>query len=249
MDRAATIVLIPARRASTRLPDKVLADIHGEPMIVHVWRRATEAAVGDVAVAAAEPEITHAVEAVGGRAILTRSDHASGSDRVHEALAALDPGRRYQAVVNVQGDLPAIDPVSIRAALAALRTPDVDIATVCAEIRDPAERADPNVVKLVAGFGGARQARALYFTRTTAPSGDGPLYHHIGLYAWRRAALERFVALPPSPLELRERLEQLRALEAGMRIEAALVDTVPLGVDTAADLAKARALLAPQPRP
>lgn len=245
MDRAATIVLIPARRASTRLPDKVLADIHGEPMIVHVWRRAAEAAVGPVAVAAAEPEIARAVAAAGGRAVLTRPDHASGSDRIREALDTLDPGGECAAVVNLQGDLPTVDPGTVRAALAALDAPGADLATACAEIRDPAERADPNVVKLVAGFApGARRARALYFTRAPAPAGDGPLYHHIGLYAWRRAALDRFVALPPSPLERRERLEQLRALEAGMRVEAALVDAVPIGVDTPADLERARAALA-----
>ncbi len=245
MDRAATIVLIPARRASTRLPDKALADIHGEPMIVHVWRRAAEAAVGPVAVAAAEPEIARAVAAAGGRAVLTRPDHASGSDRIREALDIIDPGGECAAVVNVQGDLPTVDPGTVRAALAALDAPGADLATACAEIRDPAERADPNVVKLVAGFApGARRARALYFTRAQAPAGDGPLYHHIGLYAWRRAALDRFTALPPSPLERRERLEQLRALEAGMRVEAALVDAVPIGVDTAADLERARAALA-----
>lgn len=245
MDRAATIVLIPARRASTRLPDKVLADIHGEPMIVHVWRRAAEAGVGPVAVAAAEPEIARAVAAAGGRAVLTRPDHTSGSDRIREALDVIDPGGECAAVVNLQGDLPTVDPGTVRAALAALDAPGADLATACAEIRDPEERADPNVVKLVAGFApGARRARALYFTRAQAPAGDGPLYHHIGLYAWRRAALDRFVALPPSPLETRERLEQLRALEAGMRIEAALVDAVPIGVDTPADLERARAALA-----
>lgn len=245
MDRDTTIVLVPARLASARLPGKVLADIAGTPMIVHVWRRAVEAAVGDVVVAAAEPEIADAVKAAGGRAVLTEPGHASGSDRIHEALAALDPERRYRAVVNVQGDLPTIEPASVRAALAALRESGADLATICAEIRDPAERGDPNVVKAIAGFAaGARRARALCFTRAAAPAGDGPLYHHIGLYAWRRAALERFVSLPPSPLEVREKLEQLRALEAGMSIEAALVDAVPLGVDTAADLEKARRMLA-----
>lgn len=245
MDRAAAIVLIPARLASTRLPGKPLADIHGAPMIVHVWRRAVEADVGPVAVAAADPEIVRAVEAAGGRAALTRPDHASGSDRIREALCALDPGGARAAVVNLQGDLPTLDPGTVRAALAALDAPGADLATACAEIRDPAERADPNVVKLVAGFApGARRARALYFTRAQAPAGAGPLYHHIGLYAWRRAALDRFAALPPSPLERRERLEQLRALEAGMRVEAALVDSVPIGVDTAADLERARAALA-----
>lgn len=246
MTRASAIVVVPARRASTRLPDKVLADIHGAPMIVHVWRRAVEAGVGDVAVAAAEAEIVRAVEAEGGRAVLTPPDLPSGSDRVHAALAALDPEGRYDIVVNLQGDLPTVDPASVRAACAALRESDADLATVCAEIRDPAERRNPNVVKLVAGFApGARRARALYFTRAPAPAGDGPLYHHIGLYAWRRAALARFVGLPPSPLEKREKLEQLRALEAGMTAAAALVDAAPHGVDTAEDLERARAALAP----
>ena len=248
MTRASTVVVIPARRASTRLPDKVLADIHGAPMIVHVWRRAVEAAVGDVVVAAAEAEIVRAIEAAGGRATLTRPDLPSGSDRVHEALCALDPERRYDTVVNLQGDLPTVAPASVRAACAALRESGADLATVCAEIRHPDERGNPNVVKLVAGFApGARRARALCFTRATAPAGDGPLYHHIGLYAWRRAALARFVALPPSVLETREKLEQLRALEAGMTVEAALVDAAAPGVDTAEDLEKARAALAPEP--
>ena len=240
-----TIIVIPARLASTRLADKVLADIHGEPMIVHVWRRATEAQIGDVLVACDTPAIADAVSQAGGRAQLTRPDHPSGSDRICEALSAVDPDRRYQNVVNVQGDLPTIDPVSIRAALDLLDDPQVDIGTIAAVITDPEERTNPNVVKVFAGFEETtRRTRALAFTRATAPTGDGPLYHHIGLYAYRRDALERFVGLPPSPLEKRERLEQLRALEAGMRIDVALVDTVPLGVDTAADLDRARDLLA-----
>ena len=239
------IVLIPARLASTRLPGKVLADINGAPMIVHVWRRAVEADVGPVVVACADAAICEAVERAGGRAQPTAPELPSGSDRIHAALAALDPARRYARVVNLQGDLPTISPADIRTALALLDSPAVDIATLAAEIEDDAERADPNVVKVVAGFAaGARRARALYFTRVAAPWGEGPHYHHIGLYAYRRDALERFVALAPSALERRERLEQLRALEAGLRIEVALVDTVPLGVDTAADLAAARRLLA-----
>ena len=238
-----TILLIPARLKSTRLADKVLADIAGVPMVVQVWRRAAEAAVGRAVVACDDQAIFDAVVGAGGEAVMTRPDHPSGSDRIHEALCTLDPDRACDAVVNVQGDLPTIDPASIRAALAALG-PGVDIATICAEIRAPEERTNPNVVKVCAAFPeGRRVARALYFTRATAPAGDGPLYHHIGLYAYRRAALEAFVALPPSPLERRERLEQLRALEAGMRIDAALVDAVPLGVDTADDLARARRLL------
>ncbi|MBT5107096.1 MAG: 3-deoxy-manno-octulosonate cytidylyltransferase [Rhodospirillaceae bacterium] len=246
------VVLIPARLASTRLPNKPLADIHGEPMIVHVWRRAMEAEIGRVVVAAAEADIADAIIAVGGEAVLTRPDHASGSDRIFEALSTIDPGREHDAIVNIQGDLPTVEAAAIRAAFAPLANPDVDIATIAAEITEPAERTNPNVVKAVAGFtsgggdGAAHPiARALYFTRASAPSGDGPLYHHIGLYAYRRAALERFVEIAPSPLEQREKLEQLRALEAGMRIDVALVDTVPLGVDTPVELARARKMLAP----
>jgi 3-deoxy-manno-octulosonate cytidylyltransferase (CMP-KDO synthetase) len=227
---------------STRLPRKPLADICGEPMIVHVWRRACEADVGPVVVAADEGVIVEAVEAAGGRAILTRADHASGSDRIAEALGRLDPDRRYDIVVNVQGDLPTIEPQAVRAA-AALES--ADIVTLAAPIARAEERDDPNVVKAVGTSIGERRLRALYFTRATAPWGPGELLHHIGLYAYARPALERFVALPPSPLELRERLEQLRALEAGMRIDIALVDVVPLGVDTAQDLARARERLTP----
>ncbi|MBF5094079.1 3-deoxy-manno-octulosonate cytidylyltransferase [Azospirillum sp. INR13] len=238
------IVVIPARMASTRLPGKPLADILGAPMIVHVLRRAREAAIGPVVVACAEPEIARAVEAAGGTAVLTRPDHPSGSDRIFEALRLIDPEGRHDAVVNVQGDLPTIEPESVRAVFAPLSDPEVDIATLVVEITREEERTDPNVVKAVLELpAGARQGRALYFTRATAPTGDGPLYHHIGLYAYRRAALERFVSLPPSVLEQRERLEQLRALADGMRIDAAVVDAVPLGVDTPADLERACALL------
>ncbi len=238
------VVLIPARLASTRLPDKPLAEIAGAPLIVHVWRRATAAAIGPVFVACAEEAIAEAVRAAGGEAVTTRSDHASGSDRIFEALGRIDPEGRFDAVVNVQGDLPTIAPEVPRAALALLAREGVDIGTVAAPIRDPGERDDPNVVKaVVSAPPEASGGRALYFTRATAPAGDGPLYHHIGIYAYRRASLARFVALPPSPLEVRERLEQLRALEAGMRIDVAFVDSVPLGVDTPADLRRARALL------
>ena len=232
--------------AATRLPGKPLADIAGTPMIVHVLRRAQAARLGPVVVATDSPEIEAAVRACGGQAVMTRSDHASGSDRIFEALGLVDPGQRAEIVVNVQGDLPALDPADIIAALGPLADPAVDIATLAAEIRREAERTDPNVVKVVGTpVGPARPARlrALYFTRATAPAGEGPLYHHIGLYAYRRAALQRFVALPPSPLEQREKLEQLRALEAGMRIDVSLVDSVPLGVDTPEDLARARAML------
>jgi 3-deoxy-manno-octulosonate cytidylyltransferase (CMP-KDO synthetase) len=238
------IVIIPARLASTRLPDKPLADICGEPMIVHVWRRALEAGVGPVVVAAAEPSIAEAVEKAGGTAILTDPGLPSGSDRIHQALIRYDPVNTYDAVINLQGDLPTIEPQPIRAALDLLSDPTVDIGTLAAEIIRAEERSDPNVVKAVFPLApGARRGRALYFTRAPAPFGDGPLYHHIGLYAYRRAALERFIALPPGILEQRERLEQLRALEAGMRIDVALVDTVPLGVDTPADLDRARTML------
>lgn len=239
------IVVIPARLQATRLPRKPLADIAGEPMIVHVWRRAVEAGIGPVLVACAEEEIAAAVRAAGGTAVLTRPDHPSGSDRVFEALEIHDPERRFDAVVNIQGDLPTIDPAVIQAVFAPLSDPNVDIATLATEIVEPSERDNPNVVKAVVAAGpGAASGRALYFSRAAVPSGDGPLYHHIGLYAFKRAALARFVALPQGVLERRERLEQLRALENGMRIDAALIDTVPLGVDTPADLERARALLA-----
>ncbi len=243
------IVLIPARLKATRLPHKPLADINGEPMIVHVWRRAREADVGPVLVAAGEAEIVDAVRQAGGAAVLTKPDHPSGSDRIREAVERFDPDRRHDAVVNVQGDLPTIEPRAVRAALAPLDDAAVDIATIAAEIVRDEEKANPNVVKAVVAFtrGGSGgippMGRALYFTRATAPAGEGPLYHHIGLYAYRRAALERFVKMPPGVLERRERLEQLRALEAGMRIDVALVDTVPLGVDTEADLSRARRML------
>jgi 3-deoxy-manno-octulosonate cytidylyltransferase (CMP-KDO synthetase) len=240
------IVLIPARLASTRLPNKPLADIHGKPMIVRVWERAMAAGIGPVAVAAAEPEIVQAVESAGGRGILTDPALPSGSDRIHAALGQLDPGASHDVVVNLQGDLPAIDPAALRAVVEALGA-EADIATLAAEIVEERERTDPNVVKAVLALPpGGRTGRALYFTRATAPTGPGPLWHHIGIYAYRRAALARFVGLPPSPLEQRERLEQLRALEAGMRIDAAVVDTIPLGVDTPADLERVRTLLKKQ---
>jgi 3-deoxy-manno-octulosonate cytidylyltransferase (CMP-KDO synthetase) len=243
----APIVLIPARMASTRLPNKPLADIHGEPMIVHVWRRAVESDVGPVTVACAEPEIARAVEEAGGNAVLTRADHPTGSDRIWEALERLDPDGRHDAVVNVQGDLPTVDPGTVRAAFEALRDPAIDIGTVCALVGAEHERTDPAVVKPVVAFApGQSVARAHYFSRATVPSGDGPIYHHIGLYAYRREALRRFIQLPQGLLEKRERLEQLRALENGMRIAVALVDTVPLGVDTPGDLERARLLLMPR---
>lgn len=230
--------------ASTRLPGKPLADIAGEPMIVHVWRRANEAAIGPVVVACAEPEVADAVRAAGGEAVLTDPGHPSGSDRIHEALTRIDPDGRFDAVVNVQGDLPTVEPATIRAAFGPLADAQVDIATLAVGIADAAEHGNPNVVKAVVELApGSSTGRALYFTRCAAPWGGGPLFHHVGLYAYRRAALERFVRLPPAELEKREKLEQLRALAAGMRIDVAVVDAVPLGVDTPAELERARAVL------
>jgi 3-deoxy-manno-octulosonate cytidylyltransferase (CMP-KDO synthetase) len=235
------LILIPARMASTRLPGKPLADIAGQPMIVHVLRRAEAARLGPVVVATDDETIATAVEKAAGRAIMTRSDHPSGSDRIFEALGVLDPEGRVRIVVNVQGDLPTLAPHDLAASLKPLEDAAVDIATLAAEIRTAAERNNPNVVKVSGTPLGHRRLHALSFSR--APLADGAHYHHIGLYAYRRAALERFVALPPSPREQRERLEQLRALDAGMRIDAMIVDSVPLGVDTPQDLEVARALL------
>jgi len=237
------LILIPARMAATRLPGKPLIDIAGEPMIVHVLRRAQEAKLGPVVVATDAGGIATAVEKAGGLAVLTRSDHASGSDRIYEALEIVDPEGKAKIIVNMQGDLPTLPPGDLKAALGPLNDPVVDIATLAAEIVRPEERSNPNVVKVVGAPVAPRRLHALYFTRATAPTGEGPLYHHIGLYAYRRAALERFVKLPPSALEKREKLEQLRALEAGMRIDVAIVDSVPLGVDTPEDLEAARARL------
>jgi len=238
------LVLIPARLAATRLPNKPLAEIAGEPMIVHVWRRAVEAGIGPVAVATDAPDIAEAVARAGGRAVMTRTDHVSGSDRIFEAVEKLDPAGRHDVVVNVQGDLPTIDPAAIAASIVPLSDPAVDIATLVAVIARDEEKTNPNVVKMVGSPISSSRLRALYFTRATAPYGDGPLYHHIGLYAYRRKALQRFVGLAPSPLEMREKLEQLRALEAGMRIDAVVVDDVPLGVDTPHDLDRAREIIA-----
>ena len=238
-----TIILVPARMASTRLPGKPLADIAGRPMIVHVARRAAESGLGRVVVATDSAEVAGAVRAGGFEAVMTGTHHQSGSDRIFEALNAVDPAGEVETVVNVQGDLPTIEPASIRAAVGPLADPAVDIATLGVEIVRDEEKTNPNVVKIVGSPRGGARLRALYFTRATAPWGEGPLYHHIGLYAYRRAALERFVGLPPSVLEKRERLEQLRALEAGMRIDAEIVDSVPLGVDTPEDLDRARQIL------
>ncbi|MHA1553833.1 MAG: 3-deoxy-manno-octulosonate cytidylyltransferase [Alphaproteobacteria bacterium] len=236
-------IIIPARMAASRLPGKPMADIHGQPMIVHVWRRAVEADLGPVAVATDDETIAGAIGDVGGTAIMTGTHHVNGSGRIHEALQRL-PGTP-DIILNLQGDLPNLTPSAAKAALRPLANEAVAIGTVAVEITDAHERTDPHVVKVVGTPSGERLLRALYFTRATAPAGDGPLYHHIGLYAYRREALERYVALAPTPLERREKLEQLRALESGMRIDVALVDEVPLGVDTPADLERARALLAP----
>ncbi len=240
-----TLVVIPARMQSTRLPNKPLADIHGVPMIVHVWRRAMAAETGRVVVATDAQEIMAAITAAGGEAVMTRADHVSGSDRVFEAVNQIDPEGDFDIILNLQGDLPTLEAQPIRDCLAPLQDKGPHIATIAAEIKDPAERTNPNVVKVVGTPTSVpRRLRALLFTRATAPYGDGPLYHHIGIYAYRRSALERFVGLRPSPLERREKLEQLRALEDGMRIDVTLVDTVPLGVDTPDDLERARRLLA-----
>ncbi len=242
------LIVIPARMASTRLPGKPLAELCGAPMIVQVWRRAIEAGIGPVLVAADCAPIVEAIKAAGGEALLTDPELPSGSDRIFAALGQYDPGGRFEVIVNLQGDLPTIDPASVRASLVPLQDDAVDIATLAARILREEERGDPNVVKAVGSKLGPSRLRALYFTRATAPWGEGDLYHHIGLYAYRRAALERFVALPPSPLERREKLEQLRALEAGMRIDVEIVDSVPLGVDTPRDLERAREILNGQDR-
>lgn len=238
------IVVIPARLASTRLPHKPLADIAGQPMIVHVWRRAVAAGIGPVVVACGDIEILDAVKEAGGDAVYTNPDHASGSDRVFEAVSTVDPRKRHDCVVNVQGDLPTIEPAAIRAALEPLAEPLCAIATLAAGLRDAAERDNPNVVKVALALPpGGTCARALDFSRAPTAVAGAELYHHIGLYAFRRAALDRFVRLPRGGRELEERLEQLRAMENGLRIDARLVDTVPFGVDTPADLARARDIL------
>ncbi|SDN92433.1 3-deoxy-manno-octulosonate cytidylyltransferase [Afipia sp. GAS231] len=246
MTETRNLVLIPARMAATRLPGKPLMDIGGLPMIVHVLRRALEAQIGRVAVATDTPEIAAAVRAHGGEAVMTRADHPSGSDRIYEAMTILDPEGKAEIIVNLQGDFPTITPDTIRSVLPPLAEPAVDISTLASEIHTEEEDRAPSVVKAIGSPIGPRRLRALYFTRATAPTGDGPRYHHIGLYAYRRAALERFVTLPPSPLEQQEKLEQLRALEAGMRIDVMIVDTVPRGVDTPADLETARRILKPR---
>jgi 3-deoxy-manno-octulosonate cytidylyltransferase (CMP-KDO synthetase) len=237
------LIVIPARLAATRLPMKPLAEIAGEAMIVQVWRRAIEAQIGPVLVACDDRRVVEAVELAGGIAVMTRPDHPSGSDRIFEAVETFDPYGRHDTIINLQGDLPTIDPASINAAVLPLADPSVDIATLGTVITRDDERSNPNVVKIIGSNIGPNRLRCFYFTRATAPYGEGPLIHHIGLYAYRRRILQQFIALKPSPLEQREKLEQLRAVEAGWRIDAMLVDTVPLGVDTPDDLERARAML------
>ncbi len=241
-----SIILIPARMASTRLPNKPLAPIGGVPMVVRVMQYALQAGVGEVVVAAGDQEIVDAVTAAGGRAVLTDCDLPSGSDRIHQALQLLDPEKKYDIVINVQGDMPTLDPAILRHAVALMQNPQVDIATLAAEITDEAEKNNSAVVKVVvshessvAGEKKQKTGKALSFSRTYSSGA----FHHIGIYVYRRAALEKFVSLPPSPLEQREKLEQLRAMEAGMRIEVAVVDTVPLGVDTLEGLERARSII------
>ena len=241
---AGVLIVIPARLQATRLPGKPMADIHGEPMIVHVWRRAIESQSGRVVVAADDTSIIDAIGKVGGDAVMTRTDHVSGSDRVLEAASLVDPRGECDVIVNLQGDLPTLEPRLVQACVEPLGEERTDIATLACEITRVDERTNPNVVKVVGTSIAPRRLRALYFTRATAPHGEGPLFHHIGMYAYRRGALERFVSLPPSVLERREKLEQLRALEHGLRIDVGLVDTVPLGVDTPDDLERARHQLA-----
>jgi 3-deoxy-manno-octulosonate cytidylyltransferase (CMP-KDO synthetase) len=242
MPEGDVLVLIPARMASSRLPGKALAPIAGKPMIVHMLALAKSAALGPVAVATDSHEVAAVVEAAGGRAVMTRAEHASGSDRIHEAMHAVDPDGRASVVINLQGDMPTLTPEHLRAVRAPLSDAAVDIATIATEIRDDAARTNPNMVKVVGSVVAPGRLRALYFTRATAPWGEGPLHHHHGLYAYRRAAIERFVALPPSPLERRERLEQLRALEAGMRIDVTIIDAEPHDVNTTDDLERVRTL-------
>jgi 3-deoxy-manno-octulosonate cytidylyltransferase (CMP-KDO synthetase) len=241
----AVLIIIPARMKATRLPNKPMADIGGVPMIVQVWRRAMESGVGEVIVACDGIEIAQAIVAAGGKAVITDPDHPSGSDRIWEALNVHEgEGGSYDIIINLQGDVPTLEPRLLQDLLAPLKNPEVDIATLAAVIGRAEEHANPSVVKAVLALKDKEKSgRALYFTRCSAPYGDGVRYHHIGVYAYRRSALARFVALPPSPLEQREKLEQLRALEAGMRIDAVVVDTVPLGVDTPEDLARAREIL------
>ena len=238
------IILIPARMNSTRLPNKPLADINGVPMIVRVWQIAVDANIGRVIVASGDTEISKAIQNEGGEAILTDPDLPSGSDRIFAALEKADPSKKHDIIINLQGDLPLLERSTITAAYDLMDNDQVDIGTVAAKIKIPEEKLSPSIVKaIVAWNNDGITGKALYFTRAAAPTGNGPMYHHIGLYTYKRHALERFVKLPISPLEQQEKLEQLRALENGMRIDIALVDTVPFGVDTPEDLEKAKLLI------
>lgn len=238
-----TLVLIPARMASTRLPGKPLAMIGDKPMIIHVADRSREAGYGEPVVATDSQEIMDVCAAHRTKSVMTRDDHPSGSDRIFEALETLDPAGKVDLVVNVQGDLPTLDPEIIRTAVALMDEPSVDIGTLATVITDVDEMTNPDTPRAVSTPITPDHHRALYFTRGIAPYGDGPVYHHIGLYVYRRDVLARFVSMPPSTLEKREKLEQLRALEAGMRIDVGIVGGVPLGVDTPADLDRARQML------
>ncbi|OPB29024.1 3-deoxy-manno-octulosonate cytidylyltransferase [Bartonella sp. WD12.1] len=237
------LILIPARMGSSRLPGKPLAEIAGKPMIIHVAEQAKKAALGRIIVATDHNTIAQAVTAYGHECVITRTDHQSGSDRIYEALTIIDPERHYNIIVNLQGDLPTITAHQIISALQPLENDLTDIATLSAKLVEEDEQTNPNVVKIIGTPLSQNRLRALYFTRATAPYGNGPLYHHIGLYAYRREALERFVTLAPSTLEQREKLEQLRALENNMRIDVEIIDTIPLSVDTQYDLDKVRKIL------
>lgn len=240
---ANALVIIPSRMQASRLPLKPLADICGKPMIARVLEQANQAEIGRVVVACDHEDIAAAVRAHGGEAIMTSPDHQSGSDRIHEAACLVDPKKEHPVILNLQGDVPLIEPKAVRAAFAPLEDETVDIGTIMTEIKDPQFRDDPTFVKAVTTPNGNGTHRALYFTRATAPTGDGPLYQHIGVYAYRREALDRFVTLPPSPLEIREKLEQLRALEAGMRIDVSAIESAPMDVNTPEDLERARQAL------
>jgi 3-deoxy-manno-octulosonate cytidylyltransferase (CMP-KDO synthetase) len=237
------LIIIPARLAATRLPGKPLADIGGKPMVARVIERALMTGLEHVVVAAGDEEILAPAREAGARAVLTDPDLPSGSDRIFAALQYIDSSIDFDPIINLQGDMPTFDPALLRAALAALEAfPDADLATLVSPSTDPLERADPNVVKAIVSFEqDAKVGRCLYFTRADAPTGEGAIMRHVGIYVWRRAALARFVAAPPSPLEQREKLEQLRALELGMTIIAAMVDEFPKGVDTPEHLETARA--------
>lgn len=240
------IVIIPARMAATRLPRKPLLDIHGKPMILHVYDRALEADIGHIIVAAGDKEIYDVVRDAGLNAVLTNPELPSGSDRVYQALTIIDPNENYDTIINLQGDLPTIDPVLLSAILSPLKRKEVDISTLASIIHTDDEKMNENVVKVVMSPDNQYEniGRALYFTRATAPWGEGNLLHHIGVYGYQRNALKHFIQLSPSYLEKREKLEQLRALENNMRIDVTVVDTIPIGVDTPDDLEKARLVLA-----